>query len=407
MKECYTFSIKNNHIICNYESPNKNENYIGFKAENTFRKIDKLSFDKVIANSKIIKLTNDEVSIIIKDVNTFNDLNILDRYLKNTLPKIKKAIKKYQIEKNKNKICKNIKLNSKKVAAGALTCSILLSAFNINKLSKNDDSKNDYDDIKIENNNDSIQNNVKVNNLTNNTINENSTNIISNTICLDIECKYNSPEYNNVRNNYGEIIDKYSNKWGISPTLVTAIMSQESGGRYTNLMNIIFASWEDQIIKIYNHEDNCYTKLVLTNNSNNYNEDIICINPEELMNKNTNISYGSAILAYSLNYFNYNIPLAITAYNCGTGGVNNILKTTSYVTGIDVDTLINDPSNNEFLNYTYVIDLKYGGTGGDVDYLKHVLRYVEDKKDVLYATDTNNITHTLTVNFQKTNSKIH
>ena len=216
-----------------------------------------------------------------------------------------------------------------------------------------------------------------------------------------------SKEYNNVRNNYGKIIDKYSNKWGISPTLVTAIMSQESGGRYTNLMNIIFASWEDQIIKIYNHEDNCYTKLVLTNNSNNYNEDIICINPEELMNKNTNISFGSAILAYSLNYFNYNIPLAITAYNCGTGGVNNILKTTSYVTGIDVDTLINDPSNNEFLNYTYVIDLKYGGSGGDIDYLKHVLRYVEDKKDALYATDTNNITHALTVDFQKTNSKTH
>lgn len=185
--------------------------------------------------------------------------------------------------------------------------------------------------------------------------------------------------------------------------MITAIMAQESAGRNPNLMNILFDSWKDTIINVYNYEDNCYTKLVLTENSSNYDSDVICINRQELMNKNTNISFGCAIMAYNLKYYDYNIPLAITSYNCGIGGVNNILKLTANQTGTTVDSIIQDPSNSSFLDYTYAIDKNYGGDGGDTNYLKHVLRYVENKDDALYAIDQDNV-YNLTVDFQKVSS---
>lgn len=396
MKERYTFDINDNHIVCYHENNNHIISYTGFKAENNFRKMDQVKFLKIIANKKHIKLCNNNIDVVIKNIDKFSELYFLDKYLPKTTSKIKSAIKKYQIECKKNQINKNVKINGKKVFAGALTCSLLISAYSINQISK---EKEITDKATITSNDNSI---INYNLLSNYESNQTAT---KNVINLDIECKYNSVEYKNVVDNYGEIIEQYANKWGISPSIIIAIISQESGGRYNNLMNILFESWEDQILKIYNHEDNCYTKLVLTNNKNKYSDDILCISSDELINKKTNISCGCAILAYNLKYFDYNIPLAITSYNCGPSGVDNILKATSYATGINVNNLISDPSSNEFLNYTYVIDPKYGGSDGDKEYLKHVLRYVENKENVLYAIDENNIIHSLSVNFQNINSK--
>lgn len=416
MKQTYIFSINNNHVVCNYKVNGKDTFYDGFKAITKFEKIDKFDFTKIIANKTSIKLSDDTTNIIIKNIALFDELNLTNKYLTNTIPKIKKAIKEYQIKRVKKHIKKNIKLNTKKVATGALTCSLLLSAYNLNDHIKN----NEYENNESTTNNELIVNDI--NDITtspkieetqtdNTTITQTETTVsnvnMSNTISLDIECKYNGEEYKNVVDNYGELIDKYATKWGISPSIITAIIAQESGARHTNLMNILYESWEDHVITVYNHEDNCYTKLVLTNNKEKYDSNVVCINQAELMNKNTNISYGSAILAYTLKQLNYNIPLSITAYNCGIGGVNNILTTTSYATGINIDSLINDQENTEFLNYTYVINQKYGGAGGDEEYLKHVLRYVEEKENGLYVIDEFNTTYSLTVDFQNINTKTY
>lgn len=407
MINTYTFSIINGHIICDIIKNSNVYKFDGFKAENQLRKMDKIKYNKIRASKKMLKLYSNNMNVVIKDIDEFNSLNLLDKYFKNTLPQIKKAIISYQISRKTDQIAKNIQLNGKKVAVGALACSLLLSAYNVNKLV----NKNNKKDIDTEDLTDDLENKIVDNTLLENddvkvidTTDTSIKNSANDTISLDIECKYNGAEYNYVRDNYGELIDKYANKWGVSPSIITAIMSQESGGRNPNLMNILFDSWKDTMINIYNYDDNCYTKLVLTDDNNKYANDVICINRQELMNKNTNISFGCAIVAYNLKYYNYNIPLAITSYNCGIGGVNNILKVTANKTGTTVDRLINDPSNNNFLDYTYVIDLNYGGTGGDTNYLKHVLRYVEDKKDALYAIDHDTI-YNLTVDFQKVNSK--
>ena len=406
MINTYTFSIINGHIVCDIIKNSNVYKFDGFKAENQLRKMDNIKYNKIRASKKMLKLYGNNINVIIKNIDEFNSLNLLDKYFKNTLPQIKKAIMSYQISRKTNQITKNIQLNSKRVAVGALTCSLLLSAYNIDKLvNKEDKSDIDVEDLTDDLKDEIVDNTVLENNDIKviDTTDTSVKNSFDNTISLDIECKYNGAEYNYVRENYGDLIDRYANKWGISPSMITAIMSQESGGRNPNLMNILFDSWKDTVINVYNYEDNCYTKLVLTENNNNYGNDVVCINRQELMNKNTNISFGCAIMAYNLKYYNYNIPLAITSYNCGIGGVNNILKLTSSETGIPVDNIIQDPSNSSFLDYTYVIDLNYGGAGGDKNYLKHVLRYVEDKKDALYAIDQDNV-YNLTVDFQKTNS---
>lgn len=404
MINTYTFSIINGHIICDIIKNSNVYKFDGFKAENQLRKMDRIKYNKIRASKKMLKLYSDNMNVVIKDVDEFNSLNLLDKYFKNTLPQIKKAIILYQISRKTNQIAKNIQLNGKKVAVGTLACSLLLSAYNVNKL------VNNKKDIDTEDLTDDLENKIVDNTLLENddvkVIDTTATSIknsVNNTISLDIECKYNSAEYSYVRDNYGELIDRYANKWGMSPSMITAIMAQESAGRNPNLMNILFDSWKDTIINVYNYEDNCYTKLVLTENSSNYDSDVICINRQELMNKNTNISFGCAIMAYNLKYYDYNIPLAITSYNCGIGGVNNILKLTANQTGTTVDSIIQDPSNSSFLDYTYAIDKNYGGDGGDTNYLKHVLRYVENKDDALYAIDQDNV-YNLTVDFQKVSS---
>lgn len=400
MINTYTFSIINGHIICDIIKNSNVYKFDGFKAENQLRKMDRIKYNKIRASKKMLKLYSDNMNVVIKDVDEFNSLNLLDKYFKNTLPQIKKAIILYQISRKTNQITKNIQLNGKRVAVGALACSLLLNAYNVNKLvnKKDIDTEDLTDDLenKIVDNTLLENDDVKVIDTTATSIK----NSVNNTISLDIECKYNGAEYSYVRDNYGELIDRYANKWGMSPSMITAIMAQESAGRNPNLMNILFDSWKDTIINVYNYEDNCYTKLVLTENSSNYDSDVICINRQELMNKNTNISFGCAIMAYNLKYYDYNIPLAITSYNCGIGGVNNILKLTANQTGTTVDSIIQDPSNSSFLDYTYAIDKNYGG---DTNYLKHVLRYVENKDDALYAIDQDNV-YNLTVDFQKVSS---
>ena len=132
-----------------------------------------------------------------------------------------------------------------------------------------------------------------------------------------------------------------------------------------------------------------------------YKNDVICINRMELNNPKTNISVGTIILTHSLKTFNYNIPLAITAYNLGIGSVNKILDKTSYKTGLSKEQLINDSSNQEFLKYRDIIEF------GDSKYFEHVIQYVFDYKNGVTAFNKeNNTLYILNIEYlkEKTNS---
>ena len=138
-----------------------------------------------------------------------------------------------------------------------------------------------------------------------------------------------------------------------------------------------------------------YQNIVLTETPELYDNNITCISKDELSIPKTNISVGTAILAYDLKKFNYNIPLAITAYNYGITNVYKVLKETSNHTGLTIDELINDPSNTEFLKYRDIIDI------GDPLYFEHVTQYIINQEDGITAFDhENNLIYKLNIDYQ-------
>ena len=404
----YTFEIIDNHVVCSYN----NETIQNYKVLSLLRTLDKRGFEKIKINHNNITLIKDGVIIILKNIKLFNENNLLNNVLKNTIPQLKKEIVKLRISQIKDLAYSNIKLNGKKVAVGSLAFTLLMGNAYADQLIE--ETPIEPVDNKIE----SLDKNITINSkfeTKEQTIKlenkkETKEQVISinsesfDTISLDVQNKYGGEVTQTVESQYNDIINKYAHKRGISPNIIKAMASQESGGRYTNIMNILFKNWKDFLITVYNYDENKYDKVVLTNTPSKYDSDVICINESELMNKNTNIAVGTILLSYNLKQLNYNIPASITAYNCGIGGVKRVIKAASYNAGISYDEMLNNPTNLDWLNYRYLIKQENGGAGGDPIYLENVLRYANEE-EVLSAYDIeNNKEHKMSVEYQKENS---
>ncbi|HQC83460.1 MAG TPA: transglycosylase SLT domain-containing protein, partial [Bacilli bacterium] len=175
---------------------------------------------------------------------------------------------------------------------------------------------------------------------------------------------------------------KYSAKWGISPNTIKAMMSQESAGNNDNLMNILFASWEDFPITCHNFETGSDDTIVLTNSPSNYaNKNYTCIEKEDLKNPITNIFVGSFILAYTSKYENGHIGASIQAYNFGVNNMAQVLEYTASKTGVSVNDILADQTNLSFMNYTRIINV------GDPDYLIHVLAHTTGDEVLTFQTE--------------------
>ena len=128
-------------------------------------------------------------------------------------------------------------------------------------------------------------------------------------------------------------IDHASYKWGISPNLIGAIISQESSGGTSskNIMQIEFKAHHDEIKKVYDFEAGREVSFVLTNNVNNplYKNVDIKITPIDLENKHTAISIGTAILADCMQDRDFNIPVSLQQYNLGHDGMQNVIIETT------------------------------------------------------------------------------
>lgn len=191
---------------------------------------------------------------------------------------------------------------------------------------------------------------------------------------LDFEFNNNPDMIKNIKLLKNEI-DHASNKWGISPNLISAIISQESsGGTFSkNIMQIEFNAHHDEIINVYDFEKNKEVSLVLTNNENNpeYNNVDIKITPRDLENNHTAISIGTAILASCMQDREYNIPLGIQEYNMGPTGIRNVVQETARKEGYKTtEELYHNQTNMDFTKHTYI-------TGnGDPDYVKNVVKYL-------------------------------
>lgn len=203
-----------------------------------------------------------------------------------------------------------------------------------------------------------------------------------NNIYLDVEPIYDEDLERNV-NEYNDIIEEASKKWGVSDVLIKAILMQESsGGKEINKMQIDFDQWKDQIIRVHNFETGEDEKIVLTDNPENYNNVNQTITREELNNPKTNISVGTIMLAHTYKYSGNNLLVTIFTYNAGSGKRDRILQLTSERTGLSIDELLADKTSIAFKAY---IDEVLPDDYGDHSYIENITKRIIDKKVDMFS----------------------
>lgn len=184
-----------------------------------------------------------------------------------------------------------------------------------------------------------------------------------------------------VKEKYGDVIRKYSDKYGVDYNLMCAIATQERGvhsdkiddGGAIGLMQIQVSVWADEQIKVYNYESG--------------NVETIDITLDKLKDVNFNIKVGCAIYQNYFNQMNKNVLAATQSYNMGPNSVKKMLSKHSKVTGKNIDEILEDESDAGWLEYRN--DVKDGKPeyDGDPEYIEHVFRYYETNKDNILETD--------------------
>ena len=305
----------------------------------------------------------------------------ITKYCPNTLQVIDQEIKKSQKRKHRHEHFVNLKLAGFSTAIGTLALVTLVGAGNAkeqthehsNQMASISEMDHELDTfmnlpqipdtvIKLE----TPSNQTEVMPLIN-------TNQDAQVTYLDFESARYSITGEYAYNLYYDMVKQKAEQWGIDANLAISILTQESAGKETNLMQIEFNPWKDQIITVYNFNNNQYQKIVLTDYPENYaNQSVTCITKEDLMNPKTNISVGLILLRQSIDYMHGHIGAGIQCYNFGCGNMNKVLKKTAEETGLTVSEILNDQQNLSFVDYTNIIE------EGDPDYLRHVIRYVEN-----------------------------
>lgn len=403
MKEYYFFFNDNAEFLCEITENNEKIELTEQEAIDELINIDSMNFNKVHASNRLIRLNGEDISVMIADLDHFYSYGYSE-YIPSIMERVDKAIVKRQKDNHKNEVVKNLKVTCGKIACGTLILSILgTTAHALHKhLSENDNNTNNFN---IENeykgssiNIDSISNGINddynqmINEL--NTVAEQHTETPSinsmieerpiDTAYLRYDDLTGSDTYMGAYEQYYSIVEKYANKWGISPNIIMAMLTQESAGKQSNLMQIQFDSWVDGVLTEYDFVNGRYQSIVLTDNPEKYaGENITVITRADLQNKNTNISVACVILRHCLEKMDYNILSSIQAYNLGWPNMKVVLRATSENTGQSVDELLSDQTNTEFTNYTYIVKC------GDPNYVSNVFRYLTDGEITIQRINEN------------------
>ena len=204
----------------------------------------------------------------------------------------------------------------------------------------------------------------------NNNSSNNSNAVSTDKVLLDFSFVNDSNMSDNINSLKGEI-DSASKKWGISPNLISAIISQESSGGTSsnNIMQIEFNAHKDVIKNIYDFDQNKEVSFVLTNDKSNpkYKDCDYVYSLEDISNKNKAINIGTALLAECMQDIDYNIPLGIQEYNLGPGGIRKVVRETAKANNTTTNNIYYDQTNTDFTKVT---------GNGDPNYVKNVVKYL-------------------------------
>ncbi len=196
-----------------------------------------------------------------------------------------------------------------------------------------------------------------------------------NTFHFSYEDRSHSENIENAKR-YEDLFNEYGSRYGIDPNLLMALASQESGGEHYNNLDNGPAEGIMQIEKSVH-----IGTTVTAYNVETHEYESIKVTAENLQDIETNIQVGTMILQNCLKEKNYNIPLALQTYNFGPGNMSEVLHTCSDLEDISIDSMINDPTSNEWMRYRNYLDV------GDPEYVEHVFSYLNQDEKLTITTD--------------------
>lgn len=225
-----------------------------------------------------------------------------------------------------------------------------------------EEKKNDFEEQTTKNNDIKNYDEKKDNNEEIEKIKENNNEYYSDR--FETGSLYDSDKACYVRDNYGDIIAKYCDLYGLDFNLMCAIATQESGKHYTTISsNGGFGLFQIQRSVHINTTLRAYNEQTGT-------EDSITVTDIGLADLDTNIRYGCMIYKGYYDQFKHNKMAALVAYNAGNGTVLGLLNEYARQTGKSVDEIL----KSDDIGW---LDCRntYSKMVGDFEYPEHVLRY--------------------------------
>ncbi len=193
-----------------------------------------------------------------------------------------------------------------------------------------------------------------------------------NPFTLETEDLTSSEKYQNAKEKYFDLIEKYANEYGLDPMIMLALATQERGihsetvdsGGGLGLFQIQIEggwNWNNENVSAFNFSTN--------------EEETVTITKEKASSLEYNIKYGCMLFQNALREQNYNIPRAIQCYNYGSAYMDQVISECCRDTGYSRSD-ISDPTNLIWTNYRSVIK------NGDDRYLENVLRYLPNDTQI-------------------------
>ena len=389
------FYIDDGFIRCEISSGNKKMYFTRNEAKDFLKQIDNEDWSIRFKHNKVV-LTNDidQISIDISHDIFTGQYKYLVR---KTYKKLKKLQREYMRDKYNGVLVKKALIRGSLVGAGPLAAILMATVINKTPSSAKDDlakpipfesiiEENDRYISKIA---EEIPNKDYLTEYIESTIPQEEIEIEStyepvqiphvdyglethySNIDLDIEDLSQEDDVIALREKYWDVAKRAEARWGIDARVLIAMLTQESRGKDTNLMQIEFNAINDEIMTVYNFEEERYMRVVFTNSPELYAGKVdMTISEADLKNEFTQLACAGLIMNYhNLNDFNafLNPAAMIDEYNKGQTYFIQILDATP---GSRMEILQNT-EDTSFLAYDYVC-----GTG-DPEYVNHTMRYVD------------------------------